>query len=146
MLFHYLSPSKKRALILDKPNQSETHQDLEPCLAIMNRLFGSGKPKIPAPNLNECIANVSHISIYYLVFFACLSAITLTPNFYSRRLQSGVCREKSSTNRWRIEETKRTNVQDEGWPCQKFRQTKSFEVCVHDLLGEVCAYCLCSWY
>jgi len=50
----------------DKSNEAnETHQNKTligrgspPFLAIMNRLFGTGKPKTPAPNLNDCIANV----------------------------------------------------------------------------------------
>ena len=30
----------------------------------MNRLFGSGKPKAPPPNLSDCVANVSMIPSY----------------------------------------------------------------------------------
>jgi len=33
----------------------------------MNRLFGNSKPKAPAPNLTDCVSNVS------VLYFVCLN-------------------------------------------------------------------------
>ena len=34
----------------------------------MNRIFGSGKPKAPPPNLTDCISNVSKSSKFFETF------------------------------------------------------------------------------
>jgi len=46
----------------------------------MNRLFGKGKPKEPAPNLTDCVSSVS-IYVLSVKFSVNYNCFTLSRNF-----------------------------------------------------------------
>ena len=68
----------------------------------MNRLFGKGKPKEPPPNLNDCVANVSLLSLQSPVFQFCIKTSVIQVDSRAESVDKKIARLDAELRKYKV--------------------------------------------